>query len=310
MSRSPYEQIKEAGVLPSPKGVALKLIQMTIEDDRVTIEEIVALVESDPSLASQMLKLINSPMSGMPRRVASIGQAVALLGLVTVKATALSHSLMGQNHSGRCAGFDYDGFWSGSVARAAAARNLASRHTSIGSDEAFTCGLLGQIGRLAFATTYPETYDHLLGEHALEGGSLCDLERDAFDIDHNELAAAMMEDWQLPTLYCDAVRNQDEKCDKTFDECEKMEQLGMLLGVAGSMAFVLIGEHVGSDDLSALTRKGFRLGLSPDALHESFDAVRCEWQELGKVLSVTTRSVAPLIELFGNSTRAVAASRR
>ena len=106
MSRTPYEQIKEAGVLPSPKGVALKLIQMTIEDEGVTIEAIVAVVESDPSLASQVLKLINSPISGMPRRVTSLRQAVALLGLVTVKATALSHSLMGQSRNGSCSGFE------------------------------------------------------------------------------------------------------------------------------------------------------------------------------------------------------------
>ena len=47
-----YEEIKSSGVLPSPDGVALELVRL-VEDDQSTIDQITAIVESDPAIAAR-----------------------------------------------------------------------------------------------------------------------------------------------------------------------------------------------------------------------------------------------------------------
>ena len=60
MKTDAYELIKATEKLPSPKGVALEILRLT-EDDSTTVESLGMVIESDPALASKLLKVVNSP---------------------------------------------------------------------------------------------------------------------------------------------------------------------------------------------------------------------------------------------------------
>ena len=120
------------------------------------------MIKSDPALSLQLLKIVNSPVAGVGPKVGSVVRATVLLGFRTVSSLALGLSLVSDNRRVACAGFDYDAFWSGSLARAVAASHLARVLKTCSPDEAFTCGLMCQIGRLAFVCAYPQRYARLL----------------------------------------------------------------------------------------------------------------------------------------------------
>ena len=132
-----------------------------------------------------------------------------MLGFRTVASLALGLSLVTENQKGTCSEFDYDEYWSKSLGRAVAARHIA-KLLKFSPDEAFTCGLLSQIGRLAFAGAYPDRYAQALSVVGEEADDLCEFERELFGLDHNGLTSEMMADWHLPKLFREAVLAQEQ----------------------------------------------------------------------------------------------------
>jgi hypothetical protein len=113
--------------------------------------------------------------------------------------------LLGQYRDGACTAFDYRRYWSRSLAMAIAASAICLRVRCAPTDEAFTCGLLSGVGTLALATIYPTEYSELLSQPKSSAQEMAPLERERFATDHNELGAALLEDWHLPPLFVQAV---------------------------------------------------------------------------------------------------------
>lgn len=319
MGSTTYEAIKKAGGLPTPSGAALKLLTLASKEETTT-EELAAVVQADPGLAARLLKLVNSPLAGKYRTIASLHQAIALLGFRAVKDVALGFSLLDDHRNGACEVFDYEAFWSTSVARAVTARIITAQLKSFAPDEAFTCGLLCQIGRLALATAFPTPYASVLrsqlsserqppakdpdGAKSPEAQtSLEAVEQDTFAINHNVLAGEMMADWGLAGVFCDAVRNQD-KPDLAGSSLEpRTAHLGGVLYLGGKVATLLTDSPNHPDDFPPMTQAANRVGLDPCAFSDVFDTIREEWRHIGQILNVKTQRVAPLIELRAEAIR-------
>lgn len=301
MASAVYEAIKASRDLPSPTGVALHILRLA-QNEESTVEEIAAAVESDPAISSRLLKLVNAPLAGMPRQIASIQLAVALLGVRTVTSLALGFSLVSSHRRGKCSAFDYQSFWSESVARAVAARHVAHHVKKFAPDEAFTCGLLCQIGRLALATAFPEEYAKTLHAVAIDNPEeLNGLEQAAFDINHDVLAAEMMTDWHMPAIFCEAVRTQTTVGATDLDPDSRVCLFARVLHLCGSISLVLVRPTVYRDTLSTLVREANSLHVTPYVYHEMFDAISQEWCEVGAILSVRTRLVPPLAEVYSHA---------
>jgi len=296
-----YDKIKASHPLPSPTGVALRILQLA-QNDASTVEQIAAVVESDPATASRLLRVVNSSLTGMPRQIASVRRAVVLSGIRTVTSLALGFSLVSDHRKGKCSSFDYELFWSDSTARAVAARHLAHHLGGYAPDEAFTCGLLCQIGRLAFATVFPEDYSQILQTVTRDGGDeLLRRENSAFGLNHNELAAELMADWYLPAVFCEAVRHQAAPVAGELDDDSRALRFARILHSTRSIALVLTSPTVYRDTLSTLAEEAQHLGITPYLCHEMLAAIAREWLEVGGVLSVRTRPVPPLAEIYAEA---------
>ena len=296
-ARAVYNKIKASGALPSPTGVALRILKLT-QDENVTIEAMTAAVESDPAIASRLVKLVNSPLAGTSRQIASVSRAVALLGVRTVTALALGFSLVANHRQGPCSAFDYDLFWPESLAQAVGARHLTARLGGFAPDEAFTCGLLSQIGRLAFATAYPERYAELLGTVSHENRrQLAEAENAAFDIDHHALAAEMMADWHIPQVFREAVHAQNDPDAGRLEIGSRAHLFARVLRLSGAIARLLPRSAVHRETLSTLVVQANRLGIMPNVYHEVFDAISREWREAGAIFVVGTHRGTPLAEI-------------
>jgi len=302
-SSTVYEAVKASHKLPSPTGVALEILRLT-HDEESTIDEITAAVESDPAISSRILKMVNASLAGLPRQVASVQRAVSMLGVRTVSHLALGFSLVTENQTGQCEAFNYANFWSESLARGAASRHITYFVGGFAPDEAFTCGLLCQLGRLALATAFPKAYaDTLFTVGTANLRELAEAERAVFEIDHNELTAEMMADWHMPILFCDATRMQHIKQEDEFAARSRTAQFARVLHLSGTIAQVLTEPAVDRETLSGLVVEANSMGIAPEVYHEVFDAINREWRELGEILSVRTRKVPPLADLYSEAER-------
>ena len=99
------EQLKLGGQLPSPRGVALAIMEISRRDN-ATLGEIARVVQTDPALSSRLIKLANAATQ-ISRPVVSVQEAVVRQGMNTVRQLALGFSLVDLYRNGACRAFVY-----------------------------------------------------------------------------------------------------------------------------------------------------------------------------------------------------------
>jgi two-component system cell cycle response regulator len=287
---SKIDQLRISGQLPSPKGVALAVMEICRRDD-ATLDEVAKVVQGDPALSSRLLRLANAAAGG-GRPVASIREAVMQLGMSTVRQLAMGFSLVDQYLRGACSAFDYPGFWSHSLFMAVASQELGKLLRAAPPEELFACGLMAQIGCLALATVYPTDYGTVLAEHK-EGQALLELEREHLGVDHTEFTAGIMADCGIPKTLAEPVCYHEFPQDAGFSEGSRPYQLVHLLFHARRMADLgrsAVAERQRS--ISELMLLGGKIGLDATApgrdLRPGGHAVEC----LGRTAQGSVGSIA------------------
>lgn len=287
-----FDELKTTGKLPSPAGVALAVIELCRRDG-TSIDEIAHAVRADPALSGRIIKFANAAAHGPRRPVVSVPEAIRMIGVSTVRQLVLGFSLVGQHRSGACRGFDYARFWSRSLATAIAASALTARVRSAPPEEAFTCGLLADIGSLALATVYPVEFAELL---ALPAGKRprerATLERERFATDHTELGAALLQDWHLPRIFVSAVFHHQNPTAAHLSEASREFTLCAVLGLAAQLADYCVARE---DDrrllVPDLILSAARLGLDEAMLGKLSDELVVQWKDWGQILEVKTQDV-------------------
>ena len=104
------DELRLSGVLPSPKGVALAVMELC-QSETATLEDVARVVMTDPALSGKLIRQANAASLG-GRPVVSVLEAVRRLGLAPVKQLTLGFSLVDQYGEGACGNFDYQGIWS------------------------------------------------------------------------------------------------------------------------------------------------------------------------------------------------------
>ena len=295
-----YDKIKQAGNLPTPARKAFQVFRLA-NDPEIDIADLVAVIKTDPAITARILKIANSAYYKTLKPVASVQDATIRLGLNMVKKISLGISLIADHKKGFCPYFNYELFWSDSLARAVAAHNLADvRQSPFNADEAFMVGLLSQIGRLGLALAFPQEYGRVLERcGGPDSRSLREKEKQTFGIDHNDLAAEMMADWHLPEVFCQAVRFQDSLGEEGLLACGSPEyELAALLQWPAKMSHLLTCNEVARDYVEDLVEEAERMGLSGNKLAQRFDSITHEWADMGKILEVKIRKVLSWQEIY------------
>ncbi len=185
--------------LPTIPAVALEVLRLSRDED-VNLRDIAEVLSRDVALSGRLLKVVNSAFYGLPRKIASVNQAVVVLGLASVKTLALGFSLAGNISEKHGSDGKLEGFWKRSLLVAVAARTFAERKLPILREEAFTTGLLADVGTLAMSEAFGEQYDEFFIQPGQNHVDTVQNERELFDLDHQAIGRLMAESWQLPEL--------------------------------------------------------------------------------------------------------------
>lgn len=236
-----FDTLRSERALPSPKGVRLAIMRLCAEDNP-DMGELARLAQADPALSGRIIRIVNLQHASRVRPVAAVGIDVLLLiGLQSVRQLALALSLAEGVRPAECAAFDYSRFWSHSFAMAAAAQSIAE-HTRVAPlAEMFTTGLLAGIGKLALACVRPHPYSSLLARGLARQAQLA-MEQSLFGFNHLSLAAALMQDWRLPLLFCDAVLHHEAPLASGLDAGSRQLEIIWTLNLASAIAGIGAGE--------------------------------------------------------------------
>ena len=208
-----FDKLKQSKNLPRLPQVMLKLIK-ACNNERTSIEELVAIISADPSLSSRLLQIIGSPYVNLPKAVNSIKTAVVYLGIDTIRNMAISTSAM---HFFKVIqpvdGFDITHFWYHSYKCGVIARKIAVENEFNNPDEFFLAGLLHDIGRLVLIDNFPEDYKTIIDTSADEKQTQRS-ELKLFGVDTPQVSAWLFNQWNLNPLISDAVLFINEPVDQ------------------------------------------------------------------------------------------------
>lgn len=294
------EQLRLNGGLPSPKGVALAIMQICQRDD-ASLEEIARVVQTDPVTSSRLLHMANAAHSA-GRPVASIPDAIMRLGLEAVRQLAMGFSLVDQYREGSCRSFDYVAFWSHSLLMAVAMHELGKLTRIASPDELFACGLMARIGHLALATLYPDDYSRLL---QMRSDNMLELEREHLHVDHNQLTGLILADCGIPKALAEPVHFHETPEASGFADGSRPHKLTHLFYQARRLAD--LGSAAADDragKASELMLLGGKIGLDADQTGELVDQILVRWRDWSSLLKVPAATLPPFAELVSRSPRA------
>jgi HD-like signal output (HDOD) protein len=178
-----------------PRG-ALRILELSKDPANGPAEYAVP-IESDPGLAGQVLRFVNSSYFGFAERISGITHAIRLVGVQAIKTFALWGTVFSVVPNPKCGPFDLELLRQDSLRRALFARLLAKALAVKEPDGVFSAALLQDMAVPLLAKALPRVYAKLLEARDQGQWRLSELERRTFGWTHAEAAAFMARKWRL-----------------------------------------------------------------------------------------------------------------
>ena len=199
--------------LPTLPAVATRVLQVTA-DEEASIAEIVSLISSDAALTARILQLVHRADTGVRADAVTLERAVILLGFEAVRSAVLAVSVFetfsGSNQNQTQ--FSRAEFWKHSLATACCAELLGEaiesahgREAGFRPSEAFVCGLLHDLGKVALDAILPKSFARVVEAADLLRGNIADVERTVIGLDHMVVGKRLAERWELPAIIRESI---------------------------------------------------------------------------------------------------------
>ena len=183
MSQKIYEWIESGKNLPVLSGSIAKLMSLTQSDD-VDISQIADVIKKDVGLSAAILRITNSSAFGLLRKITSIDQAVVLLGFTAVRNIALAVGIVDLFSPSES--YFLSKIWQRSILNGIAARELYSLNGNKNQEDAFTNGLLYDIGLISLYAFDKKLANKLIERMESDGRLSLAEEKEFLGIDHVE----------------------------------------------------------------------------------------------------------------------------
>lgn len=206
------DNLIKTGLPPLPASILR--ISALVADLNVSQQRIADAIALDPVISSRVLGLANSPIYALQGTIANLNEAVTVVGngaiseqlLICGVNDAFGRKIL-NSPTGR-------GIWIHSLATALSASEICRKAKLRGADEAFSCGLLHDVGKLILLRADAPLYSDML-KSGEETGDICAVERRMFGWDHAALGAAAGLAWKLPGPVCHMIRYHHEPSQTT-----------------------------------------------------------------------------------------------
>lgn len=192
--------------LPSFPTLYQKVVA-EIESETGTVARVGEIIAQDPAMTAKLLQLANSAIFSLRSVVSSPVQAASLIGLDTLKSLILTLQVFKSFDGIPISGFSIDALLTHSLRVGTIARMIAHSE-ALGkeqSSEAFTAGLLHDVGKLILAANAPEDFQSALVASSEQGVSLIEAERTVFGTGHDHIGGHLLALWGIPQCIVEAV---------------------------------------------------------------------------------------------------------
>lgn len=199
------DQIKHLlqGISVPPQPQIMVDLQMEQLAPDCSMSRIAKLISQDVGLAGSILKTVNSSFFALSNKIASIDQAINLLGLKTVVNIVNALSIRGELTDEAIVTLGR--FWDTATDIAMTCATIAKQIGHPAPDEAYTLGLFHNCGiplMMQRFSHYPEIVEK---SYACRDARIIDEENKELTTNHAVVGYYVAKSWNLPMYVCEAI---------------------------------------------------------------------------------------------------------
>jgi len=214
------------------------------DDPNSTAKDLNDVIIQDQSLTASVLRLANSAYYGFPRRISTVTEAIVLLGFSAIRGLVLAASVqdvMNKEMSGYA--LESGELWHHSYACGMGSRIIAKR-IKMPADQAFTAGLLHDIGKLVLNYFMQESYQEVKRRVDQDKVPFMTAEAAVLGFDHAAVGARVAEAWNLPAELAEPIAYHHQPM-----TAPNQRRLASVVHVADAICMIM-GIGLGADGLN------------------------------------------------------------
>lgn len=269
------EDLSSLPTLPS----FITVVTSMVEDNTASAQEIGDIIQRDQVLSARLLKLVNSPVYGFPKRISSVTHALVLLGFNVVKGLVLTTAVFNDLAK------ETSGLWKHSLGTALLSRHIGRELGVLDPEECMIAGLLHDLGKVILAHLALEEYVGAMAEAHRRGCHISVVEQEIFGVDHSRIALWLALRWHLPDRLTDALTYHHNP-----SRAKSSVQMAAIVHLADILARAQEYGEAGDGTLPEFDREAFDLlGLSLEQLDRIMSAADEQYQQGADVFATTRR---------------------
>lgn len=178
-------------------GLVRQISEMASDPD-VSLQAVAEVIGRDMLLTGRLLRMINSPLYGFPRKISTVSQALILLGIDVLKgliASTILETMPPITHP----------LWRHSILVSRTCRRFAELLKVRDTEEYAVLGLLHDIGKAAFFVEARTEYRELIERAEKEKTTIVSLEQSALGYTHADVGLWLATRWALPEKLAEPI---------------------------------------------------------------------------------------------------------
>jgi putative nucleotidyltransferase with HDIG domain len=202
--------LSNAEALPACPPVLARVAEVC-RDPSSSARDLGNVILTDEALTSRLIKVVNSAYYGLRGTIATVTQAVVILGYQEIK--NMVYAVRAEKAFAESAvpgGIDLVALWDHCLQVAVLARDLAYRVRYPIPEEVFVSGVLHDIGQVVMNQLLGEQYRKFRDRAHADGRDVAAAEAEAFGVSHAEVGRRLAEKWNFPEALQAAVAHHHE----------------------------------------------------------------------------------------------------
>jgi HD-like signal output (HDOD) protein len=186
---------KEVVSIPDyPENIAQ--LERMLTDGNVPFAKVAGVIQRDPALTAEILKIVNSAQYVLPHKVNNIQNAVSLIGIRGLKNILLfygTQSVIDEKYG------SMEGIWKHAYRCAFYAHAIAREFTFTSlADDAYIAGILHDIGKIVVMSVHPGILENVSALCAAKGIDTKLFEKLTVGISHAAVGGHVAQKWNFP----------------------------------------------------------------------------------------------------------------
>lgn len=176
-----------------------------LNNEEPSMRNIADIVKKDIGMTVKVLQIVNSAFFGLRRNITNAHEALDFLGLETISSLTLGIGVFSQFENQKINSNLLTQLWEHSIKVGRLAQAIAKSENSKTAHDAFTAGILHDIGEVVLAVNLPEQFQQAQLLVVNDGIPRSKAEKLVFDAAHPEVGAYLLGLWGLPNQVVEAI---------------------------------------------------------------------------------------------------------